>query len=187
MSFTKRPNQKKVKPERRSKLSETITVNKDLQDKEKYIALIPQLENLLKREDNYLSNLSNFTAAIKQSFDKVSWVGFYFYDGNNLVLGPFQGKVACTNIKPGKGVCGTSAERRQTIIVKDVNEFPGHIACDSDSRSEIVIPILYNDNLIGVLDLDSTGYESFNETDKIYLEQLIEVLKSKINFKKIIL
>jgi GAF domain-containing protein len=180
-------NRRKVKQGKRSKLSETIIINKDLQDNEKYIVLIPQVENLLKEEDNYLSNLSNFTAAIKQSFDKVSWVGFYLFDGKKLILGPFQGKVACTIINIGKGVCGTSAERRETIIVKDVDDFPGHIACDSDSRSEIVVPVINDGNLIGVLDLDSTSYNSFNETDKFYLEKLVEILKSKINFKKIIL
>ncbi len=187
MSSMMKINRKKVKLEKRSKLSETILINKDLSDKEKYITLIPQVENLMNEEDNYLSNLANFTAAVKQSFDKVSWVGFYLFDGNKLVLGPFQGKVACTNIDIGNGVCGVSVERRETIIVKDVDEFPGHIACDSESRSEIVVPIINDENLIGVLDLDSTSYNSFDETDKFYLEKLIEILKSKINFKKIIL
>jgi len=168
-------------------LPESVVINKDLQDMEKYEALIPQLDSLLTVEDNYLSNLSNFTAAIKQSFDKVSWVGFYLFDGNKLVLGPFQGKVACTNISIGKGVCGTSAEQCKTIIVKDVDQFPGHIACDSESRSEIVVPIFNENKLIGVLDLDSTSYNSFDETDKEYLEKFVRVLKSKINFKKIIL
>ncbi|RJP66481.1 MAG: GAF domain-containing protein [Ignavibacteriales bacterium] len=180
-------NRSKVKQVKRNKLSETVLINKDLSDKEKYIALIPQVENLLNEEDNYFSNLANFTAAIKQSFDKVSWAGFYLFDGNKLVLGPFQGKVACTNINIGNGVCGASAERKETIIVKDVNEFPGHIACDSESRSEIVVPIMNDENLFGVLDLDSTSYNSFNETDKFYLEKLIDILNSKINFKKIIL
>lgn len=161
-------------------MEEIITINNLAPIEEKYELLIKQMKSLLDRNDNILSNLSNFTAAIKQTFDKVSWVGFYLYDGNELYLGPFQGKVACTKIKIGKGVCGTSAEKRETIIVPDVNEFPGHIACDVESRSEIVLPIIKKDKLYGVLDLDSTSTNAFNETDKKYLEELVNFLSKEI-------
>src|ERR1035437_7741984 len=116
--------------------------------------------NLLDRGDNYLSNLSNLTAAIKQTFDKISWAGFYMFDGAKLYLGPFQGKIACTSIELGKGVCGNAALHQKSIIVPDVDKFPGHISCDSESKSEIVIPIIKKDKsgssskeiLLGVLD-----------------------------------
>ena len=123
-------------------MSETLVINNELSIEEKYRLLSKQLKALLNKEENILSNLSNFTAALKQTFDRISWVGFYLYDGKKLYLGPFQGKVACTVIELGKGVCGTAAETRETLIVEDVDLFPGHIACDPESRSEIVIPIL---------------------------------------------
>ena len=108
-------------------------------------------------------------------------VGFYLFDGEKLYLGPFQGKVACTTIKIGKGVCGTAAENKETIVVPDVNQFPGHIFCDPDSKSEIVVPILKQDNqLFGVLDLDSSSLNSFNEIDKKYLEELVNFLITEI-------
>ena len=116
----------------------------------------------------------------KQSFDKISWAGFYLYDGKKLYLGPFQGKIACTQIELGKGVCGISALKRETIIVPDVDKFPGHIVCDSDAKSEIVVPIIKDGNLFGVLDLDSSLLNSFNETDKIYLEKLCKFFSEKI-------
>lgn len=161
-------------------MAETILVNNKASIEEKYGLLVKQMKALLDKNDNLLSNLSNFTAAIKQTFDKVSWVGFYLYDGNELFLGPFQGKVACTKIKLGKGVCGTSAEKKETIIVPDVNEFPGHIACDVESRSEIVVPIIKENLLYGVLDLDSISINAFNEIDKKYLEELVNFLSTEI-------
>ena len=118
---------------------------------------------------------------LKQTFDKISWAGFYLFDGKKLYLGPFQGKLACTTIELGKGVCGTSAEKRETLIVPDVNKFPGHIFCDADSKSEIVIPIIKDSSLFGVLDLDSSSYNSFNEIDKKYLEEIVEYLISVLN------
>jgi GAF domain-containing protein len=124
--------------------------------------------------------LSNCIAAIKDVFDKVSWVGFYLFDGEKLYLGPFQGKVACTTIEMGKGVCGTAASKKESILVTDVHKFPGHIACDSGSRSEIVVPILRRDSLIGVLDLDSYDFNSFDETDKKYLEEICKFLSDEI-------
>ncbi len=161
-------------------MAETILVDKSLSVEEIYIQLIKQLEFLLDQNDNWLSNISNLTAALKQTFEKISWAGFYLFDGKKLYLGPFQGKVACTNIEIGKGVCGTSAQKKETIIVPDVNKFPGHIFCDADSKSEIVVPIMKKDNLFGVLDLDSASYNSFDETDKKYLEEIVEILASKI-------
>lgn len=149
--------------------------------KEIYKLIIAQAEHLFYDSDNQLSGLSNFTALIKQALDYVSWAGFYLYDGSRLYLGPFQGKVACTSIQMGKGVCGTSAEKRETVIVPDVDKFPGHIACDSASRSEIVIPVLTSKGeLYGVLDLDSTEYCSFDETDAEYLNKLVEILTKKV-------
>ncbi len=161
-------------------MAETITIKKDVSIDEKYKLLIKQIQSLLNKNDNILSNLSNFTAALKQTFDKISWVGFYLYDGKELYLGPFQGKVACTKIQIGKGVCGTSAEKRETMIVPDVDKFTGHIACDVESKSEIVVPIIKDDKLYGVLDLDSSSLNSFNETDRIYLEELVNILVNEI-------
>jgi len=161
-------------------MSETIIVNKDAVIDEQYKLLLKQVKNLLDKKDNLITNLSNFTAALKQTFSKISWVGFYLYDGTKLYLGPFQGKVACTEIKIGLGVCGTSAQKLETIIVPDVDKFPGHIACDVESRSEIVVPIVKDGKLFGVLDLDSTEYNSFNETDKEYIEQLVDYLSKEI-------
>ncbi len=161
-------------------MTDTIIVNDELSPEEKYRLLGKQLRSLLDRKENILSNLSNFTAAIKQTFDKISWVGFYLYDGQKLFLGPFQGKVACTLIDMGKGVCGTAAMRRQTVLVEDVDKFPGHIACDPESRSEIVIPIIKNNDLYGVLDLDSKELNSFNKTDQKYFEEYCSFLSSEI-------
>ena len=157
-------------------MEQQINISADLSLEEKYRLLEKQIRNLLVPEDNYLSSLSNFTAALKQTFEKISWVGFYLYDGEKLYLGPFQGKVACTSIQIGRGVCGTAAETRRTVIVNDVDQFPGHIACDPDSKSEIVIPLVKGKKLIGVLDVDSAEYSAFNETDKKYLEQICSVI-----------
>jgi GAF domain-containing protein len=168
-------------------MTEYIRINKILDDDERYKLLIPQIKALLTKEDKLISNLSNFTAVIKETFEKVSWVGFYLFDGQKLYLGPFQGKVACTNIEIAKGVCGSSAARRETIIVPDVTEFPGHIACDSNSKSEIVVPLIQNDHLLGVLDLDSYEYNSFSNTDKEYLEEISKFLSDEIfppNYQK---
>jgi len=161
-------------------VAESLITNFSASIDEQYQLLVKQIKSLLNKEDSLITNLSNFTAALKQTFSKISWVGFYLYDGNKLYLGPFQGKVACTEIKIGSGVCGTSASKRKTIIVPDVDKFPGHIACDVESRSEIVVPIIRNGNLFGVLDLDSTDYNSFNETDKKYLEELVNFLIKEI-------
>jgi GAF domain-containing protein len=155
-------------------------IKNDLSIEEMYKLLGKQLHSLMNKTENILSNLSNFTAALKQTFEKISWVGFYLFDGQKLYLGPFQGKVACTLIDIGKGVCGTAAESGKSLIVEDVDKFPGHIACDPESRSEIVIPIMKNHNLFGVLDLDSAELNSFNEIDRKYLEEYCKFLSSEI-------
>ncbi len=161
-------------------MAESILVDKNLSLEEQYQQLTEQLKSLLSKNDEMISNLSNFTAALKQTFEKISWVGFYFFDGKKLYLGPFQGKVACTSIEIGKGVCGTAAERGETIVVPDVNKFSGHIFCDADSKSEIVLPILKNEKLFGVLDLDSAEFNSFDETDKKYLEEIVKFITEEI-------
>lgn len=161
-------------------MAESIQVDTLASLEEQYLILVKQVKNLLNKNENLISNLANFTAALKQTFSKISWIGFYLFDGEKLYLGPFQGKVACTLINIGSGVCGTSAQKLETIIVPDVDKFPGHIACDVESRSEIVVPIVKDGKLIGVLDLDSTDYDSFNETDKKYLEELVDFLTKEI-------
>lgn len=166
-------------------MSEIINVNKNLSDEEIYMQLLQQVEHLINADEPLLSSLSNITAVLKESFSKISWVGFYIAKNETLYLGPFQGKVACTRINFGSGVCGTSALRKESIIVDNVHEFSGHIACDSESNSEIVIPLIKNNNVLGVLDLDSYNFSSFNEIDKIYLEQFCNLLLNKFSFDKI--
>ena len=151
-------------------MAESVAVDKALSLEEQYLLLIKQVKSLLNKNDNFLSNLSNLTALLKQTFEKISWVGFYLFDGKKLYLGPFQGKIACTQIEIGKGVCGSAAKKSKTIIVDNVDLFPGHIVCDFDSKSEIVVPVISNNQLYGVLDVDSTELSAFNETDKKYLE-----------------
>ena len=154
-----------------------LKISKGLSKEERYKLLLPQIDALIKDEINFIANISNITSVLKYSFDNFLWVGFYFTDNNNpgeLVLGPFQGRVACTRIKFGQGVCGTAAERKEAIIVNDVNEFPGHIVCDSLSKSEIVVPVLKNGKVLGVLDIDSERYGNFDETDKKFLSKMLE-------------
>jgi L-methionine (R)-S-oxide reductase len=166
-------------------MSELLAINKNLSDEEIYKALIPITKALLNPLGPWYSNLSNMTAVLKESFSKISWVGFYILKDKKLFLGPFQGKTACTMIELGKGVCGTAALRKATVIVEDVNSFTGHIACDSESRSEIVVPLIENGNIYGVLDLDSYKCSSFNEIDKNYLEEICKIIVENIstNFK----
>lgn len=142
---------------------------------EQYQSLIPQIEALIEGETDVTANLANVSAALKEQF-KWFWVGFYIVRNNELVVGPFQGPVACTRIKKGKGVCGTSWAEAKTIIVEDVEKFPGHIACSSLSKSEIVIPAFKNGNVIAVLDVDSEDLNHFDETDARYLEQIVKLL-----------
>ncbi len=143
---------------------------------EKYQSLLPQIKSLLGGESDMIANMANICAALKYGFNYL-WVGFYLIKENQLVLGPFQGPIACTRINMGKGVCGTAWKNNETIIVDDVDQFPGHIACSSLSKSEIVLPIYNTQNeIIGVLDIDSECYQSFDNIDKLYLNQIIELL-----------
>lgn len=141
-----------------------------------YGMLAKQLDALLTGETNVIANLSNASALLNQFFDQINWVGFYLMENGELVLGPFQGLPACVRISVGKGVCGTAADKKETIIVPDVNAFPGHIACDAASQSEIVVPIIKEGTLVGVLDIDSPIKERFTEQDKEGLEQFVQVL-----------
>lgn len=143
-----------------------------------------QLKSLIEDCNDEISILSNSSALLNMVMDDISWVGFYLFKENELVLGPFQGKVACTNIKLQKGVCGNCAYDRKTYIVEDVHQFPGHIACDSASNSEIVVPIIIDDNLYGVLDLDSTSYARFTTEDQIMLEEFVSILTDKLKTLK---
>jgi L-methionine (R)-S-oxide reductase len=146
---------------------------------EKYQSILPQIKALLQDEPDAVANMANICSALKYGFD-FFWVGFYLVKDDQLVLGPFQGPVACTRIAFGKGVCGTSWKNKQVIIVEDVDKFPGHIACSSLSKSEIVLPF-YNSKqeIIGVLDVDSDAYASFDKTDELYLAQLLKLLEVK--------
>lgn len=142
---------------------------------EQYEALIPQIKGLVTGESNLIANLANTAAALKEQFGWF-WVGFYLVEKDELVLGPFQGPVACTRIRKGRGVCGSSWEQAKTLIVPDVEKFPGHIACSSLSKSEIVVPLFKDGNIWGVLDVDSSDYNQFDETDQLYLEQIVALL-----------
>ena len=142
---------------------------------EKYENLYKQLESLLEGETDQIANMANMAALIHETFG-FWWTGFYIVKGEELVLGPFQGPIACTRIPYGKGVCGTAWQRRSTIVVPDVEEFPGHIACSSLSRSEIVVPIFSNNSVYAVLDIDSKELATFDDTDREWLEKIVELL-----------
>lgn len=140
-----------------------------------YQSIYPQIEALLSGETDVIANLANIAAALKEQFNWF-WVGFYLVKDEELVLGPFQGPVACTRIQKGRGVCGTSWAQAKTLIVEDVDAFPGHIACSSLSKSEIVVPLIKNDVVWGVLDVDSDTLAAFDELDKLWLEKIINLL-----------
>ncbi|MBI5807327.1 MAG: GAF domain-containing protein [Ignavibacteriales bacterium] len=163
-------------------MTETLTINTSQTDTKIYKILLKQFDVILNPEEPLISNLANVTAVLKYAFNKISWVGFYLIKNGKLFLGPFQGKVACTIIEIGKGVCGTSAARKETIIVNDVDQFPGHIVCNGGSRSEIVIPLIKDEKILGVLDLDSYQLSAFNDTDKLYLEKLCKLIVTKLVF-----
>lgn len=156
-------------------MAEDLTIITSTDKKEQYLSLIPQIKALLQGETDLVANLANTAAALKEQF-KWFWVGFYLVKNNELVLGPFQGPVACTRIAKGKGVCGSSWEQAKTLIVPDVDAFPGHIACASASRSEIVLPLFHSNDVVGVLDIDSEHLAHFDETDAYYLNQIIELI-----------
>jgi L-methionine (R)-S-oxide reductase len=143
--------------------------------KEQYQSLLPQITALLQDETDLIANMANICAALKEQFN-FFWVGFYLVKNDELVLGPFQGPVACTRIAKGRGVCGASREQKKTLIVADVDLFPGHIACSSLSKSEIVLPIIQNEEVIAVLDVDSIELDYFDETDGQYLKEIINLL-----------
>ena len=142
---------------------------------ERYASLLPQIKALIEGESNLVANLANISAALHEAFG-FWWVGFYLVEGDELVLGPFQGPVACTRIGRGRGVCGTAWQRGQTVIVEDVEQFPGHIACSSASRSEIVVPLWKGDKVWGVLDIDSERLATFDECDQEWLEKLCQMI-----------
>ena len=141
---------------------------------ETYQSLLPQVEALIAGEPDMIAKMANVAAALHQAFG-FWWTGFYRVVGNELVLGPFQGPVACMHIPFGRGVCGTAWQRQETLIVPNVHEFTGHIACSSDSKSEIVVPVFCDGKVIAVLDIDSAEYNTFDETDKEYLEQIVQI------------
>lgn len=157
-------------------MAEDLTIVRSTDKKEQYISLIPQIEALLTGEPDLVANLANICAALKEQFNWF-WVGFYLVKDSELVLGPFQGPVACTRIAKGKGVCGAAWEQAETLIVPDVDAFPGHIACSSFSRSEIVLPLFHNGQVIGVLDVDSEQLNHFDKTDAQYLEQITKLIR----------
>ncbi len=142
---------------------------------EKYKKLIPQIRAVVKDESDLIANMANISAMLCDTF-RHWWVGFYRVAGQELVLGPFQGPLACTRIARGRGVCGTAWEKEETVIVPDVNQFPGHIACSSLSRSEIVVPVWHNEEVIAVLDIDSTEQGAFDASDAYYLQQITQLL-----------
>jgi len=155
-------------------MSEDIAIIKGNKT-EQYESLIPQIKGLLEGEDDLIANLANIAGALKEQFNWW-WIGFYLVKGDELVLGPFQGPVACTRIRKGRGVCGTSWANAETLIVPDVEKFPGHIACSSLSRSEIVVPLIKEGKVWGVLDADSEHLSHYDETDRLYLEEIVSLI-----------
>jgi GAF domain-containing protein len=157
-------------------MAEELIISKSEDKGERYKTLLPQIDALTKDESNLVANLANIAAALKQTMDYL-WVGFYMVDGDELVLGPFQGPIACTRIGFGKGVCGTAWKEQRTIVVPDVLKFPGHIACSSASRSEIVLPAFLGGKVFMVLDIDSDQPDAFDEEDRRYLTELMAIVE----------
>jgi GAF domain-containing protein len=156
-------------------MAEDLSIFKGTKE-EQYQHIFPQIKGLLEGETDLIANLANVAAALKEQFG-FFWVGFYLVKADELVLGPFQGPVACTRIKKGRGVCGSSWEQGKTIIVPDVEKFPGHIACSSLSKSEIVLPLFSDSKIVGVLDVDSSTLDSFDETDEMYLQKIVDLIR----------
>ncbi len=157
-------------------MAEQLIISSSTDKQERYKALIPQIKGLIEGEPDVVANLSNIAAALKQTMN-FFWVGFYLVKGNQLVLGPFQGPIACTRIAMGKGVCGTSWKEKRTIVVPDVDQFPGHIACSSDSKSEMVLPALKGGEVALVLDVDSSVLNDFDAVDEHYLGQVMKLIE----------
>ena len=155
-------------------MSEDLNIVKGTREEE-YQSLIPQIKGLLTGEPDLIANMANVTAALKEQFGWL-WVGFYVVKNNELVLGPFQGPVACTRIQKGRGVCGSCWQQAVTLIVPDVEKFPGHIACSSLSKSEIVVPVIKDGEVVAILDVDSEVYNSFDDTDKKYLQEVVGLI-----------
>jgi len=167
-----------ILPENNKKMSGNLHIISDASSKEeKYSNLVAQIDTLVGGESDLIANLANVAAALKLTFG-FFWVGFYLVKDGSLVLGPFQGPIACTRIAYGRGVCGTAWKKRKTIIVPDVELFAGHIACNSESKSEIVVPLLSGGELIGVLDIDSNRFNQFDETDAVFLEEIVKRIGS---------
>jgi L-methionine (R)-S-oxide reductase len=158
-----------------SRMAESVAFDASADKPSRYRELLPQLRSLVDGEPDLIANLANVTAALRECLPIASWIGWYVRRGNELVLGPFQGKVACVRIALGKGVCGTAAAEKRTVIVPDVEKFPGHIACDAGSRSEIVVPIVQGGNVVAVLDLDSYELAAFDDVDAEWLAQIAEL------------
>lgn len=155
-------------------MSESILVS-GITKKEKYESLLPQIKALVEGEKDFIANVSNIMGALKYGMN-FFWVGIYFVKQNELILGPFQGPVACTRIAFSKGVCGTAWKEKKTILVEDVEKFPGHIACSSESKSEIVVPIFKGKDVFAILDVDSDKLNDFDETDEKYLQEIAELI-----------
>jgi len=160
-------------------MAEQLIISPSASKEEKYKTLVPQIEALVFGEQDVVANLSNIAAALRQTMN-FFWVGFYVVKANELVLGPFQGPIACTRIQYGKGVCGASWKEKKVILVPDVEEFPGHIACSSDSKSEIVLPAFKNSEVALVLDVDSDKLNDFDQTDERYLRQVMAIIEKLI-------
>ena len=158
-------------------MAEQINITRTGDKKSMYEELIPQVAALTSGETDFIANLSNMASALKYGMN-FFWVGFYFMKGRELVLGPFQGPVTCTRINEGKGVCGMSVQKKEIIIVSDVNQFPGHISCSPESRSEIVLPLLIDQDVKLVLDVDSEKTGNFDDTDRLYLQKIIDMIKN---------
>jgi L-methionine (R)-S-oxide reductase len=160
-------------------MAEELIINKGTKE-EQYLELIPQIAALIEGEPDLIANLANICAALKEQFGWL-WIGFYLVKGEELVLAPFQGPIACTRIKKGRGVCGTAWEQMKTIIVQDVNEFPGHITCSSLSKSEIVLPLIRRNEVVAILDIDHSTYAAFDKTDELFLSEIISLILFKKN------
>lgn len=158
---------------------ETLVSVRSIAKVDVYKEIIPQIESLIRDESDLIANLANTASALKFAFPSFSWVGFYVNRSGELVLGPFQGKPACVRIQMGRGVCGTAAQEKKTIIVPSVYEFPGHIFCDPDSKSEIVVPLLSDNEVLGVLDVDSALFNTFDTVDQRFLEEIASMIAVK--------